>query len=221
MKTAILTFSLVLFSAFLLLLAKPTAAYASASLSLSPATATKNVNDTFAVDIILDTGGDAVSGATALLNFDATQLRVNDDDANTAGIQIANGPIFNQVLANTVDNSAGTIRFDAGGLGGAGYTGHGTMATIHFKALAAGTAQVSFTFDPNSTTDTSQVAAASGPTNLLTTVNNGTYTINTSGSTTTPTTLPSTGALEDTIMLLVGGLGLFAVGFFLARRTLL
>lgn len=196
---------------YLALFKLPVTAYAAATLSLSPATATHVVNDTFAVDIILDTGGEAVSGATAMLTFDATKLQVTDDDANTTGVQITNGSIFNQVLTNTSDNSTGTIRLDAGGLGGSGYTGHGTMGTIHFKAIAAGVVAVNFTFE------TSQVAAASGPTNLLTTVNNGSYTINAAGSSSSSSNLPATGALENTIMIVVAGFIFLGFGIFLAR----
>lgn len=185
-----------------------------ASLSLSPATANKSVGETFAVDIVLDTEGAAASGATAILSYDTAKLQVNDDDSTGTGVNIAGGSNLTQVLTNSVDTSIGQIRYDAGNLG-ASYTGRGVIATIHFKALSEGTAQVSFVFDPNKTTDTSAVAAASGPTSLLSTVNDGTYSIGES----TGEPLPETGAIEDTLMLLGFGGVFLATGFLFARRA--
>lgn len=191
----------------------PGAVYAAASLSLSPATASQAVGSAFSVDIVLDTGGEAAGGVTAILTYDTTKLQVQ-------GAALTPGPIFGSgtvPFTNTVDSSTGTIRYDSGTLGTA-YTGRGTLATISFRALAAGTAQVNFTFNPGATTGTSLVAAASGPTNLLTTVNNGTYTT-TSGGTTT--TLLATGAMENTIAVLVAGSIFLGVGFFLARKSII
>lgn len=194
-----------------LMLSKPVAAFAAASLSLSPATASKSINDTFNVDIILDTGGEAVSGATAILTYNTTKLSI------TTGSQITAGAIFSNPLTNTVNASTGEIRFDSGSLGTA-YTGRGTMATISFRALAAGNAAVNFTFVPTSTTNTSLVAAASSPTNILTTVNNGVYTIGT--TTTTTTTPPVTGALENTLMAIGAGVFFILTGLFLSKFRL-
>lgn len=195
-------------------LSRPAVAYAAASLSLSPASATKAVNDTFSVDIVLDTGGDAVGGATAILTYDTARLQV-------VGSSLTVGPIFGSGTApftNTVDTATGQIRYDSGTLGTA-YTGQGTLATITFRAVAVGTAPVNFVFNPSATTGTSLVAASTGPTNLLTTVNNGTYTI--SGTGTTTTYLPPTGVVENTIAILGGGVVFLGIGVFLARRALL
>ncbi len=74
---------LIFLSLFLLSVRPTGVAAASASLSLSPATASPNVGDTFAVDIVLDTGGDAASGATALINYDKDKLQVVDDATGT------------------------------------------------------------------------------------------------------------------------------------------
>ena len=206
MKSALILLTFVAVTA--LFFAAPTKAMATASFSLSPASGTQTVGSTFTADIILDTGGDAVSGASALLTYDTTKLQV-------VGSQLTQGPIFNQSpLVNKVDPSAGTIQYDSGSLG-TSYTGRGTMATITFKALAAGTAQVNFVYNPGSTSNTSIVAAASGPTNLLGVVNNGVYTISSSGG---GTTLPSTGALENTLALLAGGVIFLLAGVLFARR---
>lgn len=189
-----------------------------ASLSLSPASASKNVGDSFTVDVILDTQGVAVKGATAIIDYDTTALQVIDDDSSATGVNITAGPNLTQSLTNTVDTSIGQIRYDAGILG-ANYTGRGVIATITFEAISEGTTQVSFGFDPSKTTGTSAVAAATGPDNLLTKVDAATFTIDPEGTTTT-TPLPATGALEDTLMLIAGGGIFFGAGAFLARKAL-
>lgn len=189
-------------------------------MSLSPATADEAVGDVFAVDVVLDTEGAGVSGVTAIINYDTAKLQVQDDATGTGtcldGVNIKSGPNLTSCLTNTVDASAGKIRYDAGNLG-ASYTGRGVIATIHFKAIAEGSAQASFSFSPSQTTNTSAVAAASGPTNLLTTVNDGSYSISTGG---TSEPLPVTGAFEDTLMLLGGAGGFFLIGLVLFRKSL-
>lgn len=191
---------------------RPVPAYAAASLSLSPASSTKAVGNTFSVDIVVDTGGDAIGGVTAILTYDTTRLQAQ----STA---LTPGPIFGTSVSpftNSIDATTGQIRYDSGTLGTA-YTGRGTLATMTFRAIAVGTAQVNFTFNPSSTTGTSLVAAATGPTNLLTTVNNGTYTITSTG---TGGTLPPTGAVENTLLLLAGGIVFLTMGLFLAKKAL-
>jgi hypothetical protein len=188
-----------------------------ASLSLSPATASKNVDDLFAVDIVLDTEGVAVSGATAIIDYDTAKLQVQDDNSSATGVNIEPGANLTQVLTNTVDTSAGQIRYDAGNLG-ASYTGRGVIATIHFKAIDVGIAQASFVFTSGQTTNTSAVAAASGPTSLLTRVNDGNFTISEVGTTSEP--LPATGVVEDTLMVLGVGGAFLMFGLFFAKKAL-
>ncbi len=190
-----------------------------AALSLSPASAVKKVGDIFSVDIILDTGSNSVSGATAILRYDTARLQVQDDDSGATGIQIKQGAIFNQTpLTNTVDTTTGQIRYDSGSLG-TSYSGRGTMATVRFKAVAAGAAPVTFVFDSNSTIDTSLVAAASGPTNILDTVQDGNYTITTATASAAPApVLLPTGVVENTLMVLLGGILFLGAGWYFARR---
>lgn len=186
-----------------------------ASMSLSPATLSRSLNTEFSVDIVVDPEGEESSGATAIVDYDKTKLQAELVTAGTS---------FTQELENSIDPTAGRIRYDAGVLGTT-VSSRATLATIKFKAIATGVAAVTIVFDPNSTTDTSIVAAASGPTNLLTegNVNNGSYTITTSGSGSTGSTgtLPNTGVVEDTLMVLGGGSLLLVLGSFLARKTLL
>ncbi len=185
-----------------------------ASMSLSPATLSRNVGDEFSVDIVVDPEGQDSSGATAIIDYDKDKLQAETVTAGTS---------FTQELENSIDPTAGQIRYDAGVLGST-VNQRSTLATIKFKAVAVGVAAVTIVFDPNSTTDTSIVAAASGSTNMLETgkVNNGSYTISASGTTTTSSgTLPGTGAVEDTLMVFFGGGLLLAIGGFFARKTFL
>lgn len=179
-----------------------------ASMSLSPATLTKAVGDTFTVDIVVDPESGTISAASAIIDFDPTKL---------TAVSVTKGSMFNQdPLTNTTDATKGEIRYDSGSLGGSGITTRGTMATITFKAVSAGTAQVTFVFDPTATTGTSLVAAASGPNNLLTTVNNGSFTISSGAVVVQP--LPATGVVENTLVIIVGGLLFIGSGLLLARR---
>lgn len=195
----------------------PKSVLAAAAFSLSPASnATPYaVGNTITVDIVLDTGPDAVSGATAIITYDTAKLSVQDDDANTAGVQIKPGTLFNQSpLTNTVDTTTGTIRYDSGSLGTT-FTGRGVIATIHFRAIATGSAAVNFVFNPAATTNTSIVAKATGPENLLQTVNNGVYTIGSGGA----TVLPNAGVVENALALLGGGLLSIGLSIFFAKRS--
>lgn len=193
-----------------------------ASLSLSPASATKAVGTNFTVDIVLDTDGDAVSGVTAIINYDKDKLAVVDGDSAAAGVNITPGGNLTQVLTNSVNASTGQIRYDAGNLGSP-YTGRGTIASINFQAKSVGNAQAAFVFNASSTTNTSAVAAASGPTNLLVDgeLNDGNYTITSGTGGGNDDELPQTGVVEDTIMFLTGGLVFLGAGFALIRKALL
>ncbi len=215
MKAAKILVSIFFVVAALAITAQPAFA---AKLALSPASATKNVGNTFNVDIVLDTEGEAVSGATALINYDKAKLEV----VGSVKPETTN---LGQVLTNTINTSTGQIRYDAGNLGSP-YTGRSVIATITFKAIATGVAQVNFVFNSGSTTNTSAVAAASGPVNLLSEgdgdggITDANFTINASGATTdTEDTLTEAGVVEDTILMLLGGFTFLGIGAFLFTKA--
>lgn len=123
------------------------------------------------------------------------------------------------VIENNVDSTNGQIKYSAG-IGGANYTGRGVVATISFKVLDIGETKTSFVFTQGATTNTSAVAAASGPTNLLSTVNEGNYTLNEAGVTGGGNEeMPATGVLENTIMIIVGGILFLGASAFLAFKS--
>ncbi len=179
-----------------------------ATLSLSPTSLTQAVGSTFNVDVVLDPKTDSVSAASVIVDYDATKL---------TALAVTQGALFSSApLTNTIDTTKGEIRYDSGSLTSA-ITTRGVMATIQFRSIAAGSANATILFDPTVTTGTSLVAAASGPTNLLTGVDNGIYTITGTG-TVTNTPLPATGAVENTIAIFAGGVIFLSSGIFLARR---
>ena len=146
-----------------------------ASLSLSPATGTYNVGDEFVVDINLDTESASVDGVDLnTVNFNATLLEVVDEDPNTDGVQIFEGEVLAIVAGNTVNNQTGKITFSKLATAGSTYSGSGMVASITFKTLASGTANVNISYSADSTLD-SNVASAGD--DLLTTVTNASFTI--------------------------------------------
>lgn len=222
MKKIVLV-SLVFF--FLNIFVRPSQVHAvGASLLLSPATYSAVVGTTFTVDILVDTGGVATTNhIKAVITFDTSKLQVVDADAATVGTQIKAGPIISSLPSiNSVDAVTGKITYDTGVISPA-YSGHGTLATITFKALAAGITRPPFDFTNSSIT-------SPDGSNILEVVNDGTYTLGASGAGTTTdttttttttsdttTTLPQTGVVEDTLM--VVGLGVFLIfGSWVLRR---
>jgi len=171
---------------------KPSAA-AEPTLSLSPGSLMVNVGQTFNVNILLDTAGQAVDGVDIFyLHYNPQILEVQDADAATAGVQIKTGSIFPSYLGNTVDPTTGKISISGIVTPGSttGYSGSGIFATVNFKALAAATStSVYFDFTPGLTTDTNIAEHANPGHDILAAVNNGSYTIN-SGQSSLP--LPST-----------------------------
>jgi hypothetical protein len=192
-----------------------------ATMSLSPATGSYALGATFTVDIIVDPASDSISAASAIVDFDNAKLTAV---SVAKGAMFSMDPLTNTIGISTTDPTKGEIRYDSGSLGATGTTTRGTLATITFRTIAAGTAAVTFVFDPTLTTGTSLVAASSGPTNLLTTTSGGSYSIATSG--TTPTTTVMTyppyvsGVVENTLMAIFGGITLLGAGLFLKFRCL-
>lgn len=126
-----------------------------AELSLDPQTKTIKVGDVFTAEIMLDTANKPVDGVDVYgLHYDPSILKVMDDDAKKAGTQIKPGTIMPVNTYNQVDEKTGTIKFSQVAGGGKNYMGHGVLAVIHFKALAAGIDVLKFDFSLGSTVDT-------------------------------------------------------------------
>jgi len=170
---------------------KPLALTAGPALSLSPSSQIIQVGQTFNVNIILDTAGQAVDGVDIFyLNYNQADLEVQDADIGSAGVQIQPGSIFPSYLGNSVDTTNGKIVIS--GIitpGGAGYTGAGTFASVNFKALAVdNSSQIFFDFTPGVTTDTN-VAEHGTSNDILDSVKNGIFSL-VSAEEATPTPTP-------------------------------
>ena len=130
------------------------APHPNAELALSPTSKVVKVGDTFSADILLNTGSKPVDGVDVYaLHYDPTILKVIDDSSSKSGVQIMPGTIMAVNSYNQVDAKTGTIKFSQIAGGGKTYQGSGVLATIHFKALAAGTAFLKFDFTQGSTVD--------------------------------------------------------------------
>jgi hypothetical protein len=124
----------------------------SAQLSLSPQTKSVNTGDSLVVDIILDTANKPIDGVDIYaLHYDPTILKVNDDLPGQKGIQILPGKLMGANGPNLADEKSGRIIFGQVASGGTHFSGRGVLATIHFTALAPGTAYLKFDFKPGGT----------------------------------------------------------------------
>ena len=133
-----------------------------ATLSLSPSTGVYTANNTFTVRVMVNTGGQPVNAADGVISFNPKELSVVSVSRSRSRFNL-------WVTEPTFSNSAGTINF-SGGLP-SGYTGQsGTIMNVTFRALGSGTARVSF--------KSGSVLANDGKgTNILTSMNSGTFTI--------------------------------------------
>lgn len=133
-----------------------------ATLSLTPGSGVYGAGTTFTARVVVNTSGQAINAADATLSFNPNELSVVSVNRT--------GSIFNLWVAEpTFSNSAGTISF-SGGLP-SGYTGSaGTVMNVTFRSRGAGTARVRFT-------NGSVLANDGRGTNVLTSMNAGTYTI--------------------------------------------
>lgn len=210
-----LRFLVIFVSTFLIGLVTPALAYAGASLSLSPATKSLMVGDSFEVAIVLDTGGAKTDGADIIINYDEMKL-----SASSANL----GNLYDNKINEDVSHP-GKIVLQAVSDVGSSFSGTGTLATINFKTIAGGLGSVAFEMKPDSSLDCNVNYRG---TDLLASVSNGAYTILPEGigagvatpsgtptptrtGTLTPTpTLPATGWGGPTILGLgFGGLLLF------------
>jgi hypothetical protein len=145
------------------------------NLTMAPVTLNTTTNQTFTVNLNMNTGPDQVSAAELHLTFDKARLQAQ---SITAGTML---PVL--LTAGTFDNAAGTASIIVGSQPTAPVTSSGTVATITFKALATGTAAVSYA----NTTITASVGRTGSSLNTTT---GSTITI-AQGGTPTPTPSPT------------------------------
>ena len=205
-KTFIKPLFSILFLGFFAFTAK-TNVLAAASLSFDPASKTIAPNGTFNVGVVVNTGGAETDGVDAVIRYDGNKLEF---------VSASMGNLYSTVLTpNPTPTTPGQLTLGAAAVSGESYNGTGTFATITFKAIAEGTANVYFDFTSGSTTDSNIVYQGE---DLLGSISNASYTITqtgTGGDTPSPSpSIPKSGTVENTIFLLAGGIGLILLGSF-------
>ncbi|OGG71099.1 hypothetical protein A3I99_03045 [Candidatus Kaiserbacteria bacterium RIFCSPLOWO2_02_FULL_45_11b] len=160
----------ILVGVFLIFFLAPLTSLA-ATLSLSPSTGVYTTGSTFTVRAVVNTQGKPVNAAEGTIKFNPAEVTVVSVNRS--------GSIFNLwVTEPTFSNSAGTISF-SGGMP-SGYTGSaGTIFSITFKTTNASAAKVNFT-------NGSVLANDGMGTNVLSSMNGGSYTISAASVTPTP-----------------------------------
>lgn len=207
-----------------LFVTNPATSYA-AVLVLDPGSASVPVGDTFTVELKIDTEGESVTSADAVLNYNNTILSVesiepggNTEDEFFPELypSITNNEIY---IGASVQDPIDTKN------------GAGTIATITFKGKVAGTAEVLFDCTAGKTSDTNISKSDKNATDIVVCdrLGNGVYTVG-SGigqpppppQGTTPTATPTpmqAGSVETTIGLVSAG-SLLLVGSVIARILL-
>lgn len=157
------------------------------TLAFSPSRVTRNVDDTFQMEVVIDTGENQVVAAELHLTYDPAVL-----EAQT----ITNGSLFPNILSSGVIES-GTAEITVGAASAAQpVEGTGSVAIIRFKALAATETPVSIRFAQN----TFVGSPGEGATNALVGTTPATVTISSEGeqSDATPTPTPTDTDEEST-----------------------
>lgn len=103
---------------------------------LAPATQNATPGDTITFDLMVAAGTQPVSVVELYLDFDPTRLQVVDAVGLPVAAVESDKDDLPDVLANTVDNAGGHIRYDAGRLQGNPPTGEFRVAVLRFKVLA-------------------------------------------------------------------------------------
>lgn len=161
-----------------------------ATLMLSPDTGTFAVGEKVTMQVLLDTKGLEVSQVDFKLQYDPSYLEVQDSDLTKAGLQIKDGDLFEVLLSSSpVNTTTGMIQYSKLALSESKYyktTGTpGKVATIDFKALKAGSTELTF-----QTTDgvSTKVYRATDDSQVLGEVTNADITISGSASATSSAT---------------------------------
>jgi len=225
MPTRIPVFLLLFF--LVLLNARPAQA-AQGSLTLIPASGTVLTNQTFNMEIRVNTGGETVNTVTANLSYPIDKIKVTKVDTTNSFVTIW--------FENSIAQSLGKVKL-TGSISSPGTSGSNLLlATLTLQALAVTTtgnpANVSFD-------NTSAIYRNSDNTNILSSSIGAQFTITSSGtstltpvpsiSQTTPTPspsptilpvgLPDVGENSPTIILLILGFLLIIGGLFLTLKV--
>ncbi len=205
-KIVVVTLGIALF-----ILSAGTASVSAASLRFDPTSVSSQVDGTFGVDVIVDSGADEILGVDVLIRYDSDLLEVvsiSDGTHMTIGKKDLTTP-HKIYFAPVVDDPASAV------------SGVGTVATINFKSKVESTSELNFECELGETNESNILKNDLDATDIITCSDNGKSTIVIgaggstidSGTTKSPSTLPRSGAFENLalfgviggILLLVGG----------------
>jgi len=228
-KSTLLVFFLLLSAVFFVFPKKISAA---PRLFLEPAEGTYIKNSEFSVKVKIDTDGEEAMSADAIMSFDSEKLEVKTVVTNNFfpgfkyNLSAGTGKISIYTFAEQALQSK---------------TGSGDLATITFKAVAVGTASVSFLCESGNTTDSAIWDPVANDLIDCASCGSGSYTITAGGNgaeptstpepeadneeqtptstpkpTSTPSELPKTGIETPGLLLLIGGGIMVLLGIMVA-----
>jgi len=115
------------------------------SLALSPSLRAARAGSIITLDLMVVAGAEQVDGVELYLHFDPAVLKVVDAAGSLATSIESDTTALDVPLENLVDNTAGTIRYDAGRLVPDWPTGTFRVATARFKVVgSAATTEVRY-----------------------------------------------------------------------------
>jgi hypothetical protein len=205
------------------------AAEAEANITLSPSTKTIAVNEFVDASVILDTGGAASSGSDFILVWSpASALEIQE----ASHVSYGSTQLFTSNTPSRDNTNGKVISISTMSVATSTFSGKGTLATIKFKAKAAGTVTLTFECASGSRSDTNVWSSGSDiincdqttgakwtitPAGTVTTPAPTSRSIGATGSAETKGGLPNSGAFEVTLALGLGGFLLLGFGLFFPR----
>ena len=113
----------------------PTPSSGTVNFKFDPDARTGNTGDIVDFDLVVEAGSQSVDTVALYIEFDPAMLQVVDSSGNPATeIEVDLGTL-NTPLANSVDNTSGTIRYDAGKLTGEAASGTFRVASFRVKLI--------------------------------------------------------------------------------------
>ena len=209
MKTKVFFVEVFLLLLFLFILPKGLEA---AYLKLEPETVSTNANETFTINVNIDTENEEVNSADVYITYDANLLEAQQVAAGsffpTVTNDIASGRLY---IAGLVEDPATSKK------------GTGTIAIVTFKASKDGSANLSIDCSSSKIVkadiNASNIINCDKNAGSQVTIGSGTNASQTGSETPTPQTLPKTGFLDNLVN--VGLPGLILVTFGLIGKILL
>ncbi len=161
----------------------------SASLYFSYSSLSVRLNQTFSIKVIINTGGTAVSSATAKFTYPADKLQFISIDGSNS--------VFDNQTGSTGGGGTVTISRYCDPAGCVSYNGTGELATVNFKAIGNGSAQLSIIKN-----ESAVMTYAQSPNNILDSVGTSTIYI---GS------LPSAGIFDKPKVVILTSIALILI----------